>query len=136
MCSRLTVPWFALVGDHDAQGDPLAGQFCRHVGAPFGSLICRDDEIRARAWSLAPLLVGEARIDGGAWFVLSISSPGFFSHPLEGAKLIKGEHSLEVRVTDALGKTASQQIEFVADPTGRYTAVPVVHPVVTKTAFC
>jgi len=288
LCSRLTVPWFALVGDHDAQGDPLAGQFCRHVGAPFGSMSLRDfrflrlntqeakpvglsqrqvawlrsevdaavtagervvlfqhnypyqiwedfsgpgiddwreivqtrritavftghthygqvandgrnvfvtcrsigdpeggpprytvvhvqgedlavtyrtiedtgplllithprekilatgplhvisgdDEIRARVWSLAPLLAGEARIDGGAWFALSILSPGFFSHPLEGAKLTKGEHSLEVLVTDALGKTASQQIEFVADPTGRYTAVPVIHPEVTKTAFC
>ena len=116
----------------------LGGSVVTSVTHPARCLyaICRDDEIRARAWSLAPLLVGEARIDGGAWFVLSISSPGFFSHPLEGAKLIKGEHSLEVRVTDALGKTASQQIEFVADPTGRYTAVPVIHPVVTKTAFC
>ena len=288
LCSRLTVPWFALVGDHDAQGDRLAGRFCSHIGAPFGSLSLRafrflrlntqeakpvglsqrqvawlrsemdaaeaagervvlfqhnypyqiwedfsgpgiddwreivqtrritagftghthygqvandgrnvfvtsrsigdpeggspgytvahlqgedlavayrtiedtgplllithprekilatgprhviscDDEIRARAWSLAPLRTGEARIDGGAWFVLSGSSPGFFFHPLESARLTKGEHALEVRVTDALGKTASQRIQFVADPTGRYTAVPVIHPVVTKTAFC
>jgi len=90
----------------------------------------------ARAWSLASRRAGEARIDGGAWFVLSGTSPGFFSHPLEGARLTKGEHTLEVRVTDALGMTASQRIEFVADPTGRYTAVPVIHPVVTKTAFC
>jgi predicted phosphodiesterase len=99
-------------------------------------VVCDDDEIRARAWSLTPLRTGEARIDGGAWFVLSGSSSGFFSHPLESARLTKGEHALEVRVTDALGKTASQRIEFVADPTGRYTAVPVIHPVVTKTAFC
>jgi hypothetical protein len=39
-------------------------------------------------------------------------------------------------VTDALGQTASQRIEFVADQTGRYTAVPMVHPAVANTAFC
>jgi 3',5'-cyclic-AMP phosphodiesterase len=280
LCSRLTVPWFALVGDHDAQRDPLAGAFCRHVGDPVGSVslrkfrflrlntqeakpvglsprqvawlrgevdaalaadervvlfqhnypyqiwedfsgpvqtrriaavftghthygqvandgrnvfvtsrsigdpeggppgytvvylqgedlavtyrtiedtgpfllithprekilaagprhvICRDEEIRVRTWSLAPLRVCEAQIDGDAWFVMSGTSAGFFAHTLESARLSKGEHTLEVRVTDALGKTASQRIEFVADPTGRYTAVPVIHPVVTKTAFC
>jgi predicted phosphodiesterase len=99
-------------------------------------VLCSDDEICARAWSLTPLRMGEARIDDGAWFVLSGSSPGFFCHPLESARLTKGEHSLEVRVTDGLGKAASQRIEFVVDPTGRYTAVPVIRPVVTKTAFC
>jgi len=287
LCSRLTVPWFALVGDHDAQRDPLAGQFCCHVGDPVGSVslrgfrflrlntqeakpvglsprqvawllcevdaagaagervvlfqlnypyqiwedfsgpgiddwreivqtrritavftghthygqvandgrnifvtcrsigdpeggppgytvahlqgedlvvayrtiedtgplllithprekilaagprhvICRNDEICARAWSLAPLRAAEARIDGGVWFVLSGSSPGFFSHPLESARLTKGEHALEVRVTDALGKTASESSSWLT-PTGLYTAVPVIHPVVTKTAFC
>jgi hypothetical protein len=67
---------------------------------------------------------------------MSSPAPGFFSHSLEGAKLAKGEHSVQVRVTDTLGKIASQQIDFVADPTGRYTAVPVIYPVVTKTAFC
>jgi predicted phosphodiesterase len=99
-------------------------------------VVCDDDEICARAWSLTPLRTGEARIDGGPWFVLSASSSGFFSHSLDGAKLAKGEHSVQVRVTDVLGKIPSQQIEFVADPTGRYTAVPVIYPVVTKTAFC
>ncbi|MGO8899201.1 MAG: hypothetical protein ACLQU5_12770 [Isosphaeraceae bacterium] len=98
-------------------------------------VICRNDEICARAWSLAPLRAAEARIDGGVWFVLSGSSPGFFSHPLESARLTKGEHALEVRVTDALGKTASESSSWLT-PTGLYTAVPVIHPVVTKTAFC
>ena len=74
--------------------------------------------------------------DGSAWFILSGPALGFFSHPLEGAMLTKGEHTLEMRVTDALEKTAKQQIEFAADLTGCYTAAPVVHPVVTKTAFC
>jgi Icc protein len=92
--------------------------------------------MRARAWSQSPLRRAEAPIDGGGWFALAVSPPGSFSHPLAGAELTKGEHALEVRVTDARGQTASQQIEFLADPTGRYTAVPMVHPAVTNTAFC
>jgi len=40
-----------------------------------------------------------------------------------------------VRVTDALGKTASESSSWLT-PTGLYTAVPVIHAVVTKTAFC
>jgi Icc protein len=99
-------------------------------------VICQNDEIRARAWSESPLREAEARIDGGGWFALAGSAPGFFSHPLAGAELTKGEHALEVRVIDALGQTASRRIDFVTDPTGRYTAVPVIHPVVTGTAFC
>lgn len=99
-------------------------------------VICQDDEIRARAWSQAPLRGAEVQIDGGEWFALAASAPGSFSHPLAGAELTKGEHALEVRVTDALWQTASQRIEIVADPTGRYTAVPVIHPVVMRTAFC
>ena len=99
-------------------------------------VICQDDEICARAWSQAPLQGAEARIDSGAWFALKAATPGSFSHPLAGAELTKGEHALEVRVTDALGQTASQRIEFIADPTGRYTAVPMLHPAVTNTAFC
>jgi Icc protein len=99
-------------------------------------VICQDDEIGARAWSQGPLRGAEARIDSGGWFALAASAPGSFSHSLAGAELTKGEHALEVRVTDALGQTTCQQIEFVADPTGRYTAVPGIHPVVTRTAFC
>jgi 3',5'-cyclic-AMP phosphodiesterase len=99
-------------------------------------IICQDDEIRAQAWSQAPLRGAEARIDGGEWFALTAGAQGAFSHPLAGAGLPKGEHALEVRVTDGRGQTAGQGIEFMADPTGRYTAVPMVHPAVTNTAFC
>jgi Icc protein len=99
-------------------------------------VICQNDEIRARAWSESPVRGAEARIDGGGWFTLAGSASGAFSHPLAGAELTKGEHALEVRVRDAGGQTASQRIEFMADTTGRYTAVPMVYPAVTKTAFC
>ncbi len=92
--------------------------------------------MRARAWSMSPLRGAEARIDGGGWFTMAAAVTGAFSHPLAGAELTKGEHALEVRVTDARGQTASRRIEFMADPTGRYTAIPMVHPAVTNTAFC
>lgn len=39
LAARLTVPWHALVGDHDAQRDPSAAKFRRLVGDPFGE--CR-----------------------------------------------------------------------------------------------
>jgi hypothetical protein len=99
-------------------------------------VVCQNYEICARAWSQAPLQGAEARIDGGEWFALMAAAPGSFSHSLAGAELTKGEHALEVRVTDMRGQTASQRIEFIADLTGRYTAVPMVHPAVTNTAFC
>ncbi|HWY87729.1 MAG TPA: metallophosphoesterase, partial [Gemmataceae bacterium] len=35
---KLNCPWQALVGDHDAQGDPLASAFRDRVGDPYGSL--------------------------------------------------------------------------------------------------
>ncbi len=35
---RLTVPHFALVGDHDVKGDPSAEGFRRHVGETFGAM--------------------------------------------------------------------------------------------------
>jgi hypothetical protein len=34
----LKVPHFALIGDHDVKGDPLATEFRRHVGEPCGAL--------------------------------------------------------------------------------------------------
>jgi hypothetical protein len=43
---------------------------------------------------------------------------------------------LEVRAVDADGRRVSQRITFMVDPTGRYTAIPMVRPVVTETAFC
>ncbi|QEL17496.1 metallophosphoesterase family protein [Limnoglobus roseus] len=38
LTAKLTRPWHALVGDHDAQRDPTAADFRRHVGDPCGSL--------------------------------------------------------------------------------------------------
>lgn len=38
LAAKLTRPWHALVGDHDAQRDPTAAAFRRHVGDPCGAL--------------------------------------------------------------------------------------------------
>lgn len=36
LCARLTAPWYALVGDHDAHHDPKASGFRAHVGETYG----------------------------------------------------------------------------------------------------
>src|SRR5205823_3657100 len=38
LTSRLHVPWYALVGDHDVLDDPRAGNFSVLVGDPTGAL--------------------------------------------------------------------------------------------------
>jgi Icc protein len=55
--------------------------------------------------------------------------------PLPGDRLTKGMHRLAVRV-ETVDASGEQEIEFAVDPTGRYTAVPMVRPVVTSTNFC
>src|SRR4051812_3971996 len=41
LTGRLQVPWFALVGDHDANGTPSAGRYREWVGDPTGALTVR-----------------------------------------------------------------------------------------------
>lgn len=41
LTSRVAAPWHALVGDHDAQGDPAAADFRARVGDPTGSVQLR-----------------------------------------------------------------------------------------------
>ncbi len=41
LAGRLECPWRALVGDHDAPGDPHAGRFRARVGEPHGTLTLR-----------------------------------------------------------------------------------------------
>ena len=94
------------------------------------------DEVRVRTWSVSRLKTTQGRVDDGDWFDLRQIEADFWGHPLAGDKLTKGEHALEVQVEDAEGRRGGRRIEFVVDPTGRYTAVPSVRPVVTATAFC
>lgn len=41
LAARLTVPWHALVGDHDVQGDAAASRFRAVVGSPIGTIALR-----------------------------------------------------------------------------------------------
>ncbi len=77
-----------------------------------------------------------ARVDDGDWCELQPRSPGFWDTPLTGGRLAKGEHTIEIEAIDREGRRGSQRSGFFVDPTGRYTAVPAVRPIVTATAFC
>lgn len=63
LCARLRVPWFALVGDHDAQGDPEAVRFRAHVGHPCGSVAVRVPVPAAERAGRAAGGVGERAIE-------------------------------------------------------------------------
>ena len=77
-----------------------------------------------------------ARIDEGEPFDPRPLGDGLWGHPLRGERLAKGVHTLEARVIDAEGTKGINNIRLMAYPTGRYTPVPMVHPVETGTAFC
>ncbi len=94
------------------------------------------DRVRVRFWSMAALKSASFRIDDNPWSVLEPESPGFLSGPLPGDRLAKGEHTLDVTVKDDRELRRVQSIRFQVDPTGRYTAVPAVHPRVARTDFC
>ena len=89
-----------------------------------------------RIWSDPRVWAVRYRIDEGAWAGLESSDDGNWSGPLPGDRLAKGEHILEVVAVASDGTEGSQRIDFMVDPTGRYTAVPEARPVVTSTAFC
>ncbi len=99
-------------------------------------IVCRRDFVSARTWSVAPVTSVRGRVDEGDWFELHPLPPNCWWHPLAGEKLTKGEHTLDVQAVDAEERQGGQRIGFMVDPTGRYTAIPMVRPVVTGTAFC
>jgi Icc protein len=64
--SRLEVPHFALVGDHDVKGDPLAEGFRRHVGSPYGATSLRGFRfIRLNTQEARPVGLSTEQV---AWF--------------------------------------------------------------------
>lgn len=83
----------------------------------------------------APLAV-TGRIDGGEEFALRHFADDRFRAPLPGHALAKGEHDLEVTLTDDAGQVASNRIRFFVDRSGRYTPFPRVQPEVCGTKFC
>jgi len=94
------------------------------------------DHVRARVWPAGPVAAVECRIDDGPWTALVPSPDGEWTGPLAGESLAKGEHALKVRAVDGSGRLGEQRIGFLVDPTGRYTAIPEVRPVVASTNFC
>ncbi len=101
-----------------------------------GHVVRHTDHIRARVWSIHRLLGVWAQVDDGACRGLEPVGNGDWAGLLDGEQLDKGEHRLLVRAEDETGAVGEQAITFVVDPTGRYTAVPGVRPVVQGTAFC
>ncbi len=93
------------------------------------------DEVRARIWSASTVETVGFRVDEGRWVLMQPDGERTWRAPLPGDRLTKGMHRLAVRV-EAGDAPGEQEIEFVVDPTGRYTAVPMVRPVVTATNFC
>ncbi|MGI8889735.1 MAG: metallophosphoesterase family protein [Chthoniobacterales bacterium] len=99
-------------------------------------IITGPGECRVRGWSLAEVKSAQGRIDEGDWNDLRKTGDMTWSCPIPGDTLGKGEHSLEVRLTDDQNLIGSDRITFACDLSGRYNAYPMVEPVVKETKFC
>jgi len=99
-------------------------------------IVTGPDEGRMRAWSNTPITSVKARIDNGTWNEMRTTGDMTWNCPIPGDKLAKGEHSLEVRVTDTNNAEGVDRITFACDLTGRYNPFPMVEPVVKETKFC
>jgi len=94
------------------------------------------DRVAVRVWSERVIQRVLGRVDVGEWLELEPESIGRWSAPLEVSGLAKGRHQFEARALDDRGLEGVRRVEFLVDPTGRYTAVPSVEPRVDSTAFC
>jgi hypothetical protein len=93
-------------------------------------------ECRVRGWSAAPIIAARARIDEGAWSEMRKAGEMTWSFAIPGDRLTKGEHTLEVRLTDENEAEGKDRITFACDLSGRYNPYPMVEPVVKGTKFC
>lgn len=93
-------------------------------------------ECRVRAWSRAAIVSARVRIDDGAWADLQTAGPLAWSFRLPGDTLSKGEHTLEVLLTDADKAEGKDRLTFLCDRSGRFNPYPMVEPVVKTTKFC
>ena len=93
-------------------------------------------EGRARAWSALPIRSAQARIDEGAWGDMRPTAELAWRFHIPGDALAKGEHLLEVRLTDENGDVGTDRLTFACDLSGRYNPYPMVEPVVKGTKFC
>lgn len=93
-------------------------------------------ECQVRGWSGAPITSAQARMGEGAWGEMRKTGDMTWSFPIAGDRMAKGEHSLEVRLIDENGDEGRDSITFVCDLSGRFTAYPMVDPVVKGTNYC
>jgi hypothetical protein len=94
------------------------------------------DQVRARVWAASPVEAVRCRINDGSWCPMEPDGAGTWHAPLPADRLAKGVHRLTVRAECSDGESRERGTEFAVDPTGRYTAVPMVRPLVTATNFC
>ena len=94
------------------------------------------DRCEVRVWSPSGVSSAFGRIDDGEWFDLEPGPAGRWMAPLPGHELAKGRHRFEARAEDGRGIGGHRAIDFMVDPTGRFTAVPFAVPAVGETAFC
>lgn len=93
-------------------------------------------DARVRAWSKLPIPSAQARIDDGEWRDMRATDEMTWSFSIPGDLLAKGEHSLEVRLTDENNDSGTDRITFACDLSGRYNPYPIVDPVVKETKYC
>ena len=98
-------------------------------------IVSGPDRVVARVWSSSRVSTVRHRIGNGPWVELELSDDTHWRGWLAVEWLAKGEHSLEVVAVAADGTEGSQWIDFMVDPTGRYTAIPQVRPIVSSTKF-
>lgn len=99
-------------------------------------VVSGEGRIAVRIWSDQTVDTVTARIDQNPEFPLNPRWHGQWLALFDAKSLEKGTHRLSVSATDRNGVRSEQSVSFVVDPTGRYTAVPCVSPVVTATNFC
>jgi hypothetical protein len=98
-------------------------------------IIKESGHVRAQVWSISTIERVAMRVDDGWWVGMRAESARSWVTPLPNTPLAKGTHRLTVSV-ETRNDTARREIEFAVDPTGRYTAIPMVRPIVTATNFC
>ncbi|MHC5540191.1 metallophosphoesterase family protein [Singulisphaera rosea] len=99
-------------------------------------IVSGPDRLEVKVWSRVEIASVSARLDDGDWQDLHRGEHGLWTGLLPGDRLEKGRHSIEAHAVDANGAEGEHRIDFVVDPTGRYTAVPAAHPRVDRTSYC
>jgi len=89
--SRLEVPHFAMIGDHDVKDDPLATGFRRHIGEPYGTTSLRGFRfIRLNTQESRPVGLSSAQI---GWFRGEVDSA-----LAEGKRVVVFQHNYPYQV--------------------------------------